>query len=76
MPLYDLIHERSGIVPEFSEEEVSAKVANANLADRLDCGEVDPVLLGTDASKRVIEYNENHYRADRFTDGLTIRRGH
>ena len=26
--------------------------------------------------RRVIEYNENHYRADRFTYGLTIRRGH
>jgi GntR family transcriptional regulator len=80
MPLYDLIHERSGIMPEFSEEEVSAKVANASLADRLSCDEGDPVLLRTrvvsDASKRVIEYNENHYRADRFTYGLTIRRGH
>lgn len=80
VPLYDLIRERSGIEPEFSEEEVSAALADGQLAAMLGCEEGDPVLLRTrvvsDASRRVIEYNENHYRADRFTYGLTIRRGH
>lgn len=80
IPLYDLIQDRSGIVPEFSEEEVSAALADVAMASRLGCEEGDAVLLRTrlvtDASRRVIEYNENHYRADRFTYGLTIRRGH
>lgn len=78
MPLYDLIHQCSGIVPEYSEEEVSAALADPDLAEKLNGEEGDPVLvrirLVSDASRRIIEYNENHYRADRFTYGLTIRR--
>jgi GntR family transcriptional regulator len=77
-PLYDLIRERCGIVPEYSEEEVSAALADGELAARLGCDEGDPILVRnrvvSDASRRVIEYNENHYRADRFTYGLTIRK--
>lgn len=78
-PLYDLIAQRSGIVAEVSEEEVSAALAGQDLARTLRCGAEDPILLRTrlvsDADRKMIEYNENHYRADRFTYGLTIRRG-
>jgi GntR family transcriptional regulator len=78
-PLYDLISDRCGILPEFSEEEVSAALADEVLSEKLACRTGDPVLVRTrfvtDASRRLIEYNENHYRADRFTYGLMIRRG-
>lgn len=79
MPLYELISKRSGIVPEFSEEEVSAELATQKLAEVLACEKGDPILVRkrvvSDAARKVIEYNENHYRADRFTYGLTIRKG-
>lgn len=78
-PLYELIAEHSGIVPVCSEEQVSAALAGKELARTLDCGEEDPILVRTrvvsDAGGLVIEYNENYYRADRFTYGLKIRKG-
>lgn len=78
-PLYDLIRGASGIVPEYSEEEVSAALADASLAAKLGCAVGHPVLVRVrtvaDAGRNVIEYNRNFYRADRFTYGLTIRRG-
>lgn len=77
-PLYDLIQQKSGIVPDSSEEEISAAVADRKLAERLCCRIGDPILVRRrivrNAGKREIEYNVNHYRADRFTYGLTIRK--
>lgn len=79
VPLYDLIRRASGIVPESSDEEVSAALADADLAAKLGCDVGHPVLVRVrtvaDANRNVIEYNRNFYRADRFTYGLTIRRG-
>lgn len=79
IPLYDLIRRASGIVPESSDEEVSAALADADLAAKLGCDAGHPVLVRVrtvaDANRNVIEYNRNFYRADRFTYGLTIRRG-
>ncbi len=77
MPLYDLIHEKSGVSVIFSEEEISAACADEELAEKLHCEIGDPVLLRKrivkDASKREVEYNINYYRADRFIYGLTIQ---
>lgn len=79
VPLYELIFQRSGITPEFSREDVSAELAGPSLGQTLGCDETAPILVRTrivsDADGKVIEYNENHYRADRFTYGLTIRKG-
>lgn len=76
-PLYDLIRESSGISVVYSEEEISALAADENLADTLHCKAGDPILsrvrIVTTASKQVVEYNTNLYRADRFTYGLTIQ---
>lgn len=77
-PLYELIQQKSGIVPEYSEEEISAAVADRKLSERLCTRIGDPILVRRrivrNAGKREIEYNVNHYRADRFTYGLTIRK--
>jgi GntR family transcriptional regulator len=77
-PLYELIRAKSGITVEYSEEEISAALADQELAEKLCCKVGDPILVRRrivrNAAKREIEYNVNHYRADRFTYGLTIRK--
>ena len=77
-PLYELIHQKSGIVVEYSEEEISAALADQGLAEKLCCKAGDPILerrrIVRNSAKKEVEYNVNHYRADRFTYGLTIRR--
>ena len=76
--LYELIKQKSGIVPEYSEEEIFATLADANLEEKLCCQTGDPILVRRrivrNAGKQEIEYNVNHYRADRFTYGVTIRK--
>lgn len=77
-PLYQLIHRKSGLVVESSEEEISAAVAGRDLAETLSCPVGDPLLVRKrivrNAAKKELEYNINYYRADRFTYGLTIQR--
>ncbi len=77
-PLYQLIHDKSGLVVESSEEEISAAVADRDFAERLCCNVGDAVLVRKrivrTKDKKEIEYNLNHYRADRFTYGLTIQK--
>lgn len=77
-PLYQLIHDKSGLVVDSSEEEISAAVADPDLAETLCCDPGDAVLVRRrivrNAAKKEIEYNINYYRADRFTYGLTIQR--
>jgi len=76
-PLYDLIRDASGISVVYSKEEISAAAADQKLAKHLNCKKGDPILCRVrvvkTASKKEIEYNINHYRADRFTYGLTIQ---
>lgn len=75
-PLYELIHEKSGLLVDSSEEEISAAIAGRDLAGKLACNPGDPVLVRKrivrDAAGNEIEYNLNHYRADRFVYGLTL----
>lgn len=75
-PLYELIHEKSGLLVDSSEEEISAAIAGKDLAEKLGCAPDDPVLVRKrivrDAAGKEIEYNLNYYRADRFVYGLTL----
>ena len=77
-PLYQLIHARSGLAAESSEEEISANLADGNLAEMLCCHAGDAVLVRKrivrNEERKELEYNLNHYRADRFTYGLTIQK--
>ncbi|RYD31077.1 MAG: UTRA domain-containing protein [Verrucomicrobiaceae bacterium] len=76
LPLYQLIHTKSGLLVDSSEEEISATIADQDLAGKLDCNPGDPVLVRKrivrDTARKEIEYNLNYYRADRFVYGLTL----
>lgn len=76
LPLYQLIHEKSGLMVNSSEEEISATIADGKLAEKLGCNPGDPVLVRKrivrDTARKEIEYNLNYYRADRFVYGLTL----
>lgn len=78
-PLYQLIHKKSGVAVEFSEEEISAALADQELAEKLCCEVGDPILVRRrivrNAENKGVEYNVNHYRADNFTYGITLRKG-
>jgi GntR family transcriptional regulator len=77
-PLYQLILDKSGLMVNSSEEEISAAVADEDLAETLCCDPGDPVLVRKrivrNAAKKEIEFNINYYRADRFTYGLTLQK--
>lgn len=77
-PLYELIEERSGLIPEHSHESMSAVAADATLARALDVAPGAPLLRRerrvTDPGDRPIEYAVNHYRSDRFLYTLSITR--
>lgn len=78
LPLYQLIHTKSGLLVESSEEEISATLSNQDLAAQLGCSPGDPILVRKrivrDASRKEIEYNLNYYRANRFVYGLTLHK--
>lgn len=61
-----------------SKEEISATLADEDLADILHMKTGDPVLLRKrivcDPGDRLIEYNLGYYRADRFTYAIDIAR--
>lgn len=77
-PLYQLIHAKSGLSADSSEEEISAAVADRALGERLCCEAGDAVLVRRrivrDPARKEIEYNLNFYRADRFSYGLTLQK--
>lgn len=77
-PLYEVIGRVSGLVPVVSREEITAMEADRALAKDLKIAPGDAVLLRrrviVDARGRVIEFNQNFYRTDRYTLTLTLGR--
>jgi len=77
-PLYDVIEARSGVAADRSREELSAVSADAALARRLQVKKGAPLLwrrrVVLDPSGRPIEFAVVHYRGDRFTLTLDLRR--
>jgi GntR family transcriptional regulator len=77
-PLYELIERRAGVVPETSQEQIGAIVADTELAGVIDCSTGDPLLTRErrvcDAGGRGIEFCACVYRADRFTYSIELRR--
>ncbi|WP_193212897.1 GntR family transcriptional regulator [Luteolibacter marinus] len=77
-PLYQLVHAKSGLEADSSEEEISASLADRTLAGNLACKPGDAILVRRrivrDPARKEIEYNLNYYRADRFTYGLTLQK--
>lgn len=70
-PLYEMLRKDYGITVKTSKEQVYARSANAELAEKLDISEVDPVLVRKrfvlDTNDMPVEYNIGYYRADSFT---------
>ena len=70
-PLYTMLEQRYGVIVHKSVEEVSAMLADEELADKLGIRAGDPILkrkrLVLDATGFPVEFNVGYYRADSFT---------
>ena len=70
-PLYEILEKKYGIFVKTSKEMISARGANAEMADKLGIQEGDPVLVRKrfvlDINNVPVEYNIGYYRADSFT---------
>jgi GntR family transcriptional regulator len=77
-PLYEILEQSCGVVADQSREELRAVSADARLADLLRVRKGAPLLLRCrtvlDPGGRPIEFAEVHYRSDRFTLTLDIRK--
>lgn len=77
-PLYEMLEKDHHTVVAVSKEEISATLADDNLAEILHMKAGDPVLLRKrvvcDPGDRPIEYNLGFYRADKFTYAIDIAR--
>lgn len=71
MPLYENLQTKYGIYVKTSREMISAQVADADLADKLEIVEGSPILVRKrfvlDTNNMPVEYNIGYYRADSFT---------
>jgi GntR family transcriptional regulator len=70
-PLYEMLSKNHGIIVKTSREQIYARSANAELAEKLEIAEVDPILVRKrfvlDVNDMPVEYNIGYYRADSFT---------
>ena len=77
-PLYEMLERDYHTVVVLSKEEISATLADDNLATILHTNPGEPVLLRKrivcDPGERVVELNMGYYRADRFTYSIDIAR--
>lgn len=77
-PLYSLLESRYNIVVKTSREEVSARLAGEFIAEKLDIGASDPILIRKrfvyDVNQVPVEYNIGYYRADSFTYTIEAER--
>ncbi|WP_420149244.1 GntR family transcriptional regulator [Spirosoma sp.] len=77
-PLYEMLERDYHTVVVLSKEEISATLADEQLAAVLHTLPGDPILLRKrvvcDPGDRPVEYNIGYYRADRFTYAIDIAR--
>lgn len=71
LPLYEVLEKKFGIFVKTSKELISARKADAEMADKLGIPEGSPLLVRKrfvyDINSRPVEYNVGYYRADSFT---------
>ncbi len=71
MPLYENLQRKYGIRVKTSREMISAQAASADLADKLEIAEGEPILVRKrfvlDVNNMPVEFNVGYYRADSFT---------
>ena len=79
LPLYENLRKNYGIVVKTSREMVYARSANAELAEKLDINEGEPILVRKrfvlDVNDSPVEYNIGYYRADSFTYSIEFING-
>ena len=67
-PLYELLEKDYSVIATISKEEISAKAADAFIAEKLEIAIGSPVLFRKrfvfDQGERPIEYNLGYYKAD------------
>lgn len=70
-PLYELLEKKFKIIVKTSKEEISARLAGKEIAEKLEINPNDPILIRKrcvyDLKGNAIEYNIGYYRADSFT---------
>jgi len=70
MPLYEMLEHEHSVIATLSKEEISAKAADAFIANKLQIPAGSPVLFRKrfvyDHGERPIEYNLGFYKADSF----------
>ncbi|CAN5489360.1 GntR family transcriptional regulator [soil metagenome] len=78
-PLYNVIEEASGIIPVRSQEDITACLADDELAVALDVTPGSALLLRKritlDENDEPVEYNVNWYRSDIHSLRMDLRRG-
>ena len=78
IPLYEMLEKNYGVVVKLSKEEVSARLAGDEIADKLEISAKDPILIRKrfvyDDKGVPVEYNIGYYRADSFTYTLESER--
>lgn len=78
LPLYEMLEKNYGIVVKLSKEEVKARLAGDLIAEKLEIGANDPILIRKrfvyDDKGLPVEYNIGYYRADSFTYTLEAER--
>jgi len=77
-PLYEIIEKDYSIIVDLSREEIKAVAADKDISEKLLVSEKDPILERIrkvyDPGKRPIEYCVGHYRADKFSYAIDIKR--
>ena len=70
-PLYENLEKKYGVRVKTSREMISAAAVDAELADKLEINEGEPILVRKrfvfDVDNMPVEYNIGYYRADSFT---------
>ncbi len=76
--LYEVFEKDLSIFPSRSEETLKAINPNSEIAKQLNIKKKEPILFRQrkvyDAGDRIIEYNEGHYRGDKFSYCIDIKR--
>ncbi len=77
-PLYNIIEQECGYYAEISKEEISAIVADEDLAEKLNVVIGAPILkrerLVLDRGQSALEYNIGYYKAENFKYSVELRR--
>lgn len=77
-PLYEMLETQFNIQVKTSKEEISARLAGEEFAEKLEIEPTDPILVRKrfvyDINGKAIEYNIGYYRADSFTYRIEAER--